>query len=164
MTEHKQQQSDAVDKVFHISLILKGLDGLIEVISGLLLLIVRPHQIEHLAHSIAGHNPDSFIGSHVTNWANNLTKGSLLFGAIYLLSHGLVKLFVVVSVWRNKSWAYPLLLVVIGAFIVYQLYYLIFKKFSLGMLGLTIFDFIIVYLTWVEYGRHKARHDFATEA
>lgn len=163
MVEHKPQQSDAVDKAFHISLILKGLDGLIEVLSGLALLVIRPHQIEHWANSIAGPHPTSFVGTHLTHWANNLGKGSLLFGAIYLLSHGLVKIFVVVEVWRNRSWAYPLLLVVIGLFIAYQLYYLVFTKFTAGMVGLTIFDFIVVGLTWVEYQRHKARHNFADE-
>ena len=167
MVEHKPQQSDAVDKAFRISLILKGLDGLIEIISGLLLLVIRPAQIDkivhHLTDSTLATNPHSFWARDLAHWANNLGKGSLLFGAIYLLSHGIVKVFVVVQVWRNRSWAYPLLLGVIGLFIIYQLYYLIFKKFTAGMVALTIFDFIIVYLTWIEYGRHKVAHNFADE-
>lgn len=164
MTEHKQQQPDVIDTAFHISLLLKGLDGLIEVISGLLLLIIRPSQIERFSNSLVAHHPNSGWAQHVAEWGHSIGKGSLLFGSIYLLSHGIVKLFVVINVWRNRSWAYPLLLVVIGLFIIYQLFYLAFKKFSGGMIALTIFDFIIVWLTWVEYQRHKARRNFADEA
>lgn len=163
MEKQKQQQPDAIDTAFHISLALKALDGLIEVLSGLLLLVIRPAQIESWADKQLLHHPHSALAAHVADWGHSIGKGSLLFASIYLLSHGIVKLFVVINVWRNRSWAYPLLLVVIGAFIVYQLFYLIFKKFTGGMVALTIFDFLIVYLTWIEYQRHKARHNFADE-
>lgn len=156
---------DNVDRVFRISLVLKGLDGLAEVLGGLALLIIRPAQIEHLSHwltdSTLAHNPHSFWASHVAGWAGNVGKGSLLFGAIYLLSHGIVKIFVVVQVWRNRSWAYPLLIVVIGLFAIYQIGYLIFKRVTPSMIGLTIFDLLIIYLTSIEYRRHKAAHNFA---
>ncbi|HEU5005243.1 MAG TPA: DUF2127 domain-containing protein [Candidatus Saccharimonadales bacterium] len=159
------QKQDIVDRAFKISLILKGLDGLLEILSGLLLLAIRPEQIQkishHLTDSTLARSPHSFWASHVATWASNLGKGSLIFGAIYLLSHGIVKLFVVVQVWRNKSWAYPLLLIVIGLFVIYQVYYLIFKKVTAGMIALTVFDLIIIYLTFIEYRRHKARHNFA---
>lgn len=159
------QEPDAVDRAFHISLILKALDGLFEVLGGLVLLLIRPTEIQKISHHLTAgtlsHNPHSFWATHIVDWANNIGKGSLIFGAVYLLSHGIVKIFVVVEVWRNKSWAYPLLLVVIGLFIIYQIYYLIFKKVTAGMVSLTIFDLIIVGLTWIEYQRHKRRHDFA---
>lgn len=165
--EQNAPKQDAVDRAFKISLVLKGLDGLMEIIGGLALVLIRPAQIERWSHrltdSTLAHNPHSFWAGHVAGWASSVGKGSLLFGAIYLLSHGIVKLFVVVQVWRNHSWAYPLLIVVIGLFVLYQIYYLIFKKISAGMIGLTIFDLLIIYLTTIEYRRHKARHNFADE-
>ncbi|HVX58574.1 MAG TPA: DUF2127 domain-containing protein [Candidatus Saccharimonadales bacterium] len=166
--EERQYKQDAVDKAFKLSLILKGLDGLAEILGGILLLLIRPEQIIHLAHrltdSTLAHNPHSLWASRTMDWANGVGKGSLLFGAIYLLSHGIVKLFVVVEVWRNRSWAYPLLIGVIGLFVLYQLYYLAFRKVTAGMIGLTIFDLVIIYLTVIEYRRHRARHNFANEA
>ncbi len=39
-------------------------------------------------------------------------------------------------------------------FIVYQLYRLTFAP-SVGLVGLTLFDAIIVWLTYVEYQRHR---------
>jgi uncharacterized membrane protein len=40
-------------------------------------------------------------------------------------------------------------------FIVYQVYRMTFA-FSIGLLGLTIFDLVVVWLTYREYGRQRA--------
>jgi hypothetical protein len=56
-----------------------------------------------------------------------------LFGAIYLLSHGISKVILVALVLRNKLWAYPWLMVLLGVFIGYQLYVMIFVKWSWGL-------------------------------
>jgi hypothetical protein len=53
---------------------------------------------------------------------------------------------------RNAPWLIAFLLV----FIVYQGYELI-VAFSWGLLLLTVFNIFIVYLTWREYGIHRAR-------
>ncbi len=44
------------------------------------------------------------------------------FMAIYLHSHGIIKLLAVGSLLKNKLWRYPLSIVVFGGFIVYQIY------------------------------------------
>jgi uncharacterized membrane protein len=40
-------------------------------------------------------------------------------------------------------------------FIVYQIYRMTFA-FSIGLLGLTIFDVVVVWLTYREYGKQRA--------
>ena len=171
MTQQKpapKPQPDITDNAFKISLYLKGIDGLFETLSGLFLLIVRPDQINHFTHwltrSELAKKPHAFVGTHILHWSNNLTKGSLLFGALYLLSHGLVKLVLVVEVLRNHLWAYVGLIGVTILFVIYQVYRLSFTKFSIGLFLLTMFDLLIIYLTQKEYRKHKARHDFAGEA
>jgi uncharacterized membrane protein len=67
-----------------------------------------------------------------------LARGTTLFGAVYLLSHGIAKVVVVVLVLRNKLWAYPWLIGLLLAFIVYQLYRMIVVHFSFGLAALTI--------------------------
>ena len=61
-----------------------------------------------------------------------------------------------VLVLRNKLWAYPWLIALLGAFIAYQLYVLIFVKFSWGLTALTAFDLFLVWLTWREYRARRA--------
>jgi uncharacterized membrane protein len=153
---------DLTDRAFRIGLILKALNGLAETIGGILLLIIKPEQISRWASRLTedelSRDPHDFIANHILKTAHHLSGGSLIFGAIYLISHGLVKLVLVVEVYRNRLWAYPALIVLLGTFVIYQLYRLIFTGFSWGMFLLTILDLILIYLTSVEYKRHKAHH------
>ncbi len=147
----------ATDKVFRISLYLKGLDGLLEIIGGLLLLLIKPEQINHLAHWLTqgelSQDPHDFIARHILKTAHELTGASLVFGAIYLLSHGISKVFLITQVLRDRLWAYKALIVLIGLFVVYQVYRLT-VKFSISLVLLTLFDLLVIYLTQKEYRRH----------
>jgi uncharacterized membrane protein len=149
----------ATDKAFRVSLYLKGLDGLLEIIGGTLLLLVRPDQINHWAArltqgELSGDSHD-FIANHILKSAHNLTGASLVFGAAYLLSHGIVKLVLVIEVLRNHLWAYIALIAVTSLFVIYQIYRLT-DKFSISLILLTLFDLLIIYLTQKEYRRRVA--------
>jgi uncharacterized membrane protein len=157
--EEKEHKPDLTDRAFRVGLIFKGLDGLLECIGGIFLLLVKPEQINNWAQNITqgelSTDPHDFIANHILKTAHDLTGASLLFGALYLLSHGIVKIVLVVEVLRNHLWAYVALIVVTGLFVVYQVYRLI-DKFSASLFLLTILDIIIIYLTQKEYRRHKA--------
>jgi uncharacterized membrane protein len=142
---------DKVDRAFHIGLIFKALDGFIETIGGILLLLITPAQINQGQLS---EDPHDYIANHILKTAHQLTGASLLFGAAYLLSHGLVKIFLVIQVWRDRIWAYQALIVVFALFVIYQIYRIVFDKFSVSLLLLTIFDLVIIWLTQKEYQRH----------
>lgn len=146
----------ATDKAFRISLYLKGLDGLLEVIGGILLLLIKPAQINHFAHWITqgelSQDPNDFVAHHILKTAHQLTGASLVFGSIYLLSHGGVKIFLVYQVLRDRLWAYKALIVVLALFVIYQVYRMA-VKFSVSMLLLTLFDLLVIYLTQKEYRR-----------
>lgn len=154
---------DFTDKAFRTGLFLKALNGLLETIGGLLLLIVKPEQINHFVNWLTADelrsDPHDFIASHLVNSANHLTGSSLVFGSVYLLSHGIIKLVLVIEVLRDHLRAYLALIVVTSLFVVYQLYDLIFVKVTISFILLTIFDFLIIYLTQKEYRRHKAKHE-----
>ena len=57
--------SPALDKTFKIGLVLKGLDGVLEVAGGILLLFLTPQAIEHIARMLTAHelsqDPHDFI-------------------------------------------------------------------------------------------------------
>jgi uncharacterized membrane protein len=154
----RKPKEDLTDRVFHVSLLLKGLDGLLECIGGIFLLLIKPEQINSWARSLTegelSRDPHDFIANHILNTAHELTGASLLFGALYLLSHGVVKLVLVIEVLRDHLWAYTALIVVTVLFVVYQVYRMA-DEFSLGLFVLTIFDLVIIYLTQKEYRRHK---------
>jgi uncharacterized membrane protein len=163
--------SPALDKTFKIGLVLKGLDGVLEVIGGTLLLFLSPAAIQHLARVLTAHelrqDPHDLIARYLLHTTAHLHHGTTLFGAVYLLSHGIAKIVLVALVLKDKLWAYPWLIGLLLAFIGYQLYQITAVHFSAGLTLLTIFDAILVWLTWREYrakrGRvHPARAPVAT--
>jgi uncharacterized membrane protein len=148
-----------LDRTFEVSIILKGLDGLLELIGGLLLLFVGPATINHLIARLTQHelneDPHDLIATHLMRFGNGLTGAAVTFAAVYLLVHGAVKVFLVVALLRNKLWAYPWLIITLIVFIGYQLYKIALHP-TVGLTALTLFDAFVVWLTWREW--RKQRH------
>jgi len=150
---------DLLDQTFEVGIILKGLDGVLEVLGGLLLLVLSPATIDRVVTSLTQHelseDPNDFLATHLLKTAHGLTGAAVLFGAVYLLAHGMVKVVLVAALLKNQLWAYPWMIVFLGVFIVYQLYRLSFKP-SVGLTALTIFDSVVTWLTYREYRKQLA--------
>lgn len=155
----------SLDRVFRITVILKGLDGALEVIGGIVLLFVSPASIDHVVRFFTAHelaqDPHDFIARHLLHSASGLTTSATVYGGIYLLAHGVAKVVLVVLVLRDKLWAYPLMIALIGVFIVYQVYRLTYKV-TFGLIFLTLFDILVVWLTWREYRIKRSAREVAS--
>lgn len=155
----RSRPPDLLDRTFEVGISLKGLDGVLEVLGGLLLLLVSPATLNRITTTLTQHelseDPHDLIATHLLRTAHGLTGSGVRFGAIYLLSHGLVKIVLVVALFRRELWAYPWTIAFLLAFIVYQAYRLTFKP-SFGLAALTAFDIFIVWLTYREYRRQRA--------
>jgi len=154
--------SRSLDRVFRVSVILKGVDGALEIIGGVLLLVLSPSSIDRLARTLTQHelsqDPHDFIARHVLQATGGLRHGTTIYAGVYLLSHGLAKVCVVVAVLQDRLWAYPAMIALLGAFILYQIYRLYYDV-TLGLSLLTIFDAFVVWLTWREYQtKRELRH------
>ena len=149
-----------IHQIFEISVLLKGAHALIECIGGLVLAFVSSSAIASLVNTLTQEelieDPNDFVATHLLSLAQNFTVSSQHFYAFYLLSHGLIKVFLVIGLLRNKLWAYPLSLVVLGLFIVYQFYRYSYTH-GIGLIVLTVFDVIVMALIWHEY-RLVRRH------
>jgi uncharacterized membrane protein len=149
---------DWLDRTFEIGIIAKGVNGVAELVGGLLLLLVSPDRIQALAVTLTqgelSEDPHDFIATHLLHTTSGLTGDAVLFGAIYLLIHGLIKIVLVVALLLNKLWAYPWMIGVLLVFIGYQLYRIALQP-TAGLIALTVFDVGIVALTWREYTRQR---------
>jgi uncharacterized membrane protein len=149
-----------LDRIFDISVTLKGIDGLLELVGGVLLLVLSPVRLNAIVRFLTQHelseDPHDVIATHLVRYAHLLTAGVSLFLALYLLSHGLVKIVLVVAVLKEQLWAYPWMIAFLLIFIAYQVYQLTLKL-SVGLLLLTVFDLFIVYLTVLEYRKHMKK-------
>ncbi len=150
------------DRVFEVGILLKGLDGLLEIAGGILLFFIKPDLVNRVAATLTQHelaeDPRDFLATHVLHSSQDLAAGSFTFAAIYLLSHGVVKIILVWEILHNRLWAYAGLIYLTIGFMIYQVYRFTYSH-SIGLVLLTMFDAVIVYLTVVEYRkrRHQAR-------
>jgi uncharacterized membrane protein len=132
----------------------------LEFVGGLLLLVVKPESLVALARFLTQHelsqDPHDLIATSVLRAMENLTLSATIFGAIYLLSHGIVKVVLVYAVLKHRLWAYPWMIGFLLAFIVYQAYR-VALSLSWGLIALTVFDILVVWLTWMEYRKRANR-------
>ena len=153
-----------IHQIFEVGVWLKGIHALIECLSGAVLYVVTTDAIvswvNFLTREELSNDPNDFIAGHLWQMASQFSVASKQFYALYLLSHGLIKLLLVVGLLRNKLWSYPASLAALGAFMAYQLYRYSYTH-SAGLLVLTVFDVIVVVLIWHEW-RIVRRHNTAT--
>lgn len=149
-----------IHQLFEVSILLKGAHALIECIGGIALTLISTNTIAILANRLTQdeliEDPHDLIATHMLAWAQNFSVGTKTFYAVYLLSHGAVKIFLVVGLLRGKLWSYPASLIVLGLFIVYQLYRFSYTH-GAGLIVLTVFDIFLIGLIWHEY-RLVRRH------
>ena len=148
-----------LDWTFEIFLILKGLDGLLEIVGGLVLLFTPSQTLSNWLNKLTApelaQDPHDFIASHLLTAGEKFLSGSLIFAALYLLSHGIVKVVLVVAVLKDRIWAYPWMMGFLAVFIAYQAWLLVLHA-TIGLAALTVFDCAMLWLTWREYLKHRS--------
>lgn len=149
-----------LDKAYEIGLFIKGFDGTLELIGGILLLSVPGSVITGLTRFLTQHeladDPHDFVANHILIYGNSLAHGRHLFASLFLLTHGAVKVALVVALLRQKLWAYPWALGALVLFLAYQAYLLVVKP-SPGMAFLTVLDIIIIWLVWREWQKVRPK-------
>ena len=153
----------ATDKAFAIALVLKAIDALGEVVGGLWLLLIDPQWLQGRVAALVApelrEDPHDFFAVHILRWATHFQQHAMLFAALYLLSHGVTKLVVLVEIVRGRLWAYPGLIVLTALFAAYQIYFMAATSLSASYLALTLFDLLIIALTTLEYAKLRSRSE-----
>ncbi|MGB8315382.1 MAG: DUF2127 domain-containing protein [Aestuariivirga sp.] len=144
----------SIHRIFEVSILLKGAHALIECAGGLLLAFISTSTIAGLVKTLTQEelieDPHDLVATSLMNFAQNFSVSTEHFYAFYLLSHGIVKLLLVIGLLRNRLWAYPASLAALGLFIVYQLYRYSYTH-GIGLIILTVFDLAVIWLVWHEY-------------
>jgi len=143
-----------VHDVFILSVFTKGVDAILEIIGGFLLLLVKPVIITSIVRTLTQHelseDPADILANFFIREASKLSVSSQLFGVFYLFSHGVIKIFLVISLLQRRLWAYPTAIVFFSGFIIYQVYRYQFTH-SLWLIFLTVVDFFVIIFTLIEY-------------
>jgi len=143
-----------VHRLFEVTLLLKAVHSLMEIVSGAFLSAMSTDTVLRIAKFVTQGellaDPNDLIANYLLRVAQDLSVSSKAAAAFFLLSYGSVKLALVLSVMRGSAWAYPAFLGALGLLIGYQTYQL-WHDFSVGLTALTIFDVLVFVLTWHEY-------------
>lgn len=146
-------------KAFVIGIVFKGIDGVLEIIGGLALLLIPSQSLNNWFWSMIQHElskaPGDFIANILVNWAQHWSVASISFIAVYMLAHGVIKSVIAAFLLKRKIWAYHIGIAFFILFIVYQLYRYTHTR-SAWLIALSVFDALLIYLTWNEYRRVRA--------
>jgi uncharacterized membrane protein len=144
--------------IFEISLIVKGVHALIEIISGVIIFFINKTIITlfvvAITHDELLEDPKDFIAHYLIKSAQHFSVSAQHFVAFYLVSHGIIKLVLVVELFRKKLWAYPASIMVFSIFIIYQTYRFTIT-YSWWLIVFTILDMVVIWLTIHEYHSMK---------
>jgi uncharacterized membrane protein len=154
------EKEKRIHRLFQVSVLLKGLHAALEIVSGLLILFVSARTITHvltvLTQDELAEDPHDLVARYLFQTGQHLSVGTKQFGALYLLTHGIVNMGLVVGLLANRLWAYPASLAILGAFVVYQVYRFTHTH-ALGLIVLTLFDLLVLWLIWHEYSLMRRR-------
>ncbi len=146
---------------FDVTLWFKGVFALSETIGGIAAFFVSKQLLISFVLWVFkdefAEDPHDLIANFLLHSAQGLSIGAQNFAAIYLLAHGIIKLWLIIGLLRKKLWYYPTALVIFGLFVVYQLYRYAFTH-SVWLLLITVLDVIVIVLTWHEYTYLRRTH------
>jgi uncharacterized membrane protein len=137
---------------FVVSLAFKAIGAAAQVGLGLMLLFSGSVTdiVLRFAQGELIEDPNDFFASHISSIASHASPRVQLFGALYLLSHGAIKIFLVWALIKKKLWAYPAAIAIFSLFILYQLAYVTagnwmfvapFALFEIFLLGLIVHEY-----------------------
>jgi uncharacterized membrane protein len=149
--------------LFNIGVISKGVDGVLEVLGGVLLCFVTPAQIQSIMRMLTQHelseDPHDLLAGYLLDVAQHFSTSVQIFAAAYLLWHGIVKVGLVVALLQKRLWAYPGAIGAFVLFLIYQLYRYAHTH-SAWLLVLSALDIFVIVITWLEYKRLRALRKF----
>lgn len=141
-------------ELFEASLVIKALLAATEAAAGLTFLLTPNHRFLNAIHWLLEKELIPHRHDLLAEWANAAATALSIqtqhFYAIYLLSHGGLKLAMVLLLARGIRWAYPASMVLLALFILYQMNHWTHTH-SPTLLILTAFDAVMIYLVWREY-------------
>jgi len=154
----KIKKEKALHDLFIIGIIIKGIDGILELIGGIILISIKSNSISKIIQTIFQHeiaqDPTDLIANYFIQLSQTLSISTISFAAIYLIIHGSIKLGLFSGLLYKKLWAYPLAGILLSLFVIYQLIRFS-STHSIFLLFLTLVDILIIVLLRFEYKRLK---------
>jgi uncharacterized membrane protein len=145
-------------RLFELAILVKGVDGVLETLGGFLILFVPLYRLDSWVRWLVGHElieSRDWLAEAARHLLDSLSLDTKMFASLYLVGHGLVKVFLVYALWREKLWAFPVALWFIALFASYQCYRFTHTH-SMALLLFALLDVCVAWFVWREYLARKA--------
>ncbi len=143
--------------LFRFGIIAKALISVGEIVSGCAFIFLSYDRLYSIVFIFFGgeltESPRDFIWELIAKGFHDFSATPQSVWAFIFLSHGIVKIFLLIGLWRNKHWAYPASIIAFTLFIIYQFYQLVLTP-SIILWLITIIDIVVLLLIISEY-RHR---------
>jgi uncharacterized membrane protein len=142
-------------RFFELGILIKGVDGGLELVGGLLLVFLSPVAINRVVFFFVQGELNEDPTDLVANLLLHTTRSAIevrVPASVFLIVHGIVKLALVGGLAANRLWSYPAAIFVFAGFSIYQLYQL-GQRYSLFLETVTVLDVLVILLVIAEY-RH----------
>jgi uncharacterized membrane protein len=153
---NKHEREKNITWFFDLALMLKLVDGGLEILVAILSLVTSPKLVIRMATFITGgelaQGPSDPVASLLRNAAHSFAIHTHYLFAIYLVLHGGVKVLLVLGILAGKKIAYPLFMGALALFGTYEAYRG-FVDHNIFLQILAVLDLSILLLTSYEYRR-----------
>lgn len=140
--------------LFTLSIALKGIDGVLELIGGLVFIILKKQHIINILSRFFHYDlfniPNQTILKWVTYISNGLTTNIKIFISVVLICSGFIKILLSVSLLLRKLIAFPIALGFLVVLFIYQMAQMFYTP-SLFLNFFNFFDAIVILVIWREY-------------
>jgi uncharacterized membrane protein len=143
-----------IHQLFEVSVTLKGLHALLELITGAAILALSPVQVANFFLQFAereqARGAPGFIADFLLSVARGVQHGGQHFAGIYLLAVGLINMGLVIGLLTRSLWSFPAALAALALLMAYQIYRYTHTR-ALALILLTLFDAAVWWFVWNEY-------------
>lgn len=147
--------------LFDAVVVLKGLNGLAEIASGSALLLIKNGTIlewvQWMTHSELLQDPHDVLATHLERWASTFGQDAQMFAGLYLLAHGIIKVTITILLFKEKTWAFPLAIMLFSALVAFSLHRLSshWSWALAGFVAFVLFTIAVIAKEWRTAGTLK---------
>ena len=161
-------EASLTHKAYLVAVAIKGFDGAVEILLGLLVAIAGAGWLHTFAIWTVAPDLASSLGNGtahlVRHGADQLARSST-FASIYLLTHGPLKLAIAICLLRGDRWIYPIASLILLGFVIYMSSKTM-VHWSWWLAGFALFDAITLALVVNEWRKpaRRPKHKAAQQA
>ncbi|MDE2384853.1 MAG: DUF2127 domain-containing protein [Alphaproteobacteria bacterium] len=119
-------ESGLLHGAFDIVVVLKGFNGLFELVCGGALFFIPAGLIakwvDILIRAEIIEDPNDLVAGTLAHWAEGFGQATQHFAAVYLLVHGITKITLAILLFLEKRLAFPISIALFSALVLYALY------------------------------------------